>query len=61
MTTTIASPLALPCGIELPNRLAKAGMSEQLAELTGSPSTTLARLYSAWGRGGAGMLVTGTS
>jgi 2,4-dienoyl-CoA reductase-like NADH-dependent reductase (Old Yellow Enzyme family) len=57
--TTIAAPLRLPCGVELPNRLAKAAMSEQLGEIGGSPSHTLTKLYAAWGRGGAGMLITG--
>lgn len=55
----IGSPLTLPCGVTLPNRIAKAAMSEQLGEIDGAPSQTLIRLYSAWGRGGAGLLVTG--
>lgn len=59
MITTIASPLTLPCGVELPNRLGKAAMSETLADMNGTPSPTLAKLYSAWGRGGAGLLLTG--
>ncbi|MFE4456474.1 NADH:flavin oxidoreductase/NADH oxidase family protein [Nocardia tengchongensis] len=56
---TVGSPLTLPCGVTLPNRLAKAAMSEQLGEIDGAPSQTLTRLYSAWGRGGAGLLITG--
>lgn len=59
MTVTIATPLGLPCGVELPNRLAKAAMSEQLGEISGSPSHILTKLYTAWGHGGAGLLVTG--
>ena len=59
MTTTIATSLRLPCGVELPNRLGKAAMSEQLGELSGAPSHTLTRLYSTWGRGGAGLMLTG--
>lgn len=58
-TVTAASPLTLPCGVTLPNRIAKAAMSEQLAAIDGSPSQKLTRLYSAWGRGGAGLLITG--
>ncbi|KZM68200.1 NADH:flavin oxidoreductase/NADH oxidase family protein [Nocardia terpenica] len=58
-TVAVGSPLRLPCGVVLPNRLAKAAMSEQLADITGAPSQTLTRLYSAWGRGGAGLLITG--
>lgn len=57
--TTVGSPLTLPCGVTLPNRIAKAAMSEQLAAIDGAPSQTLTRLYRAWGRGGAGLLVTG--
>lgn len=58
-TVTVGSPLRLRCGIALPNRLAKAAMSEQLGTIAGAPSPTLVRLYSAWGRGGAGLLITG--
>lgn len=58
-TVTIDQPFVLPCGVELPNRVAKAGMSEQLARIDGAPSQTLTKLYSAWGRGGAGLLITG--
>lgn len=58
-TAALGTPLTLPCGVTLPNRLAKAAMSEQLGEIDGAPSRTLTRLYSAWGRGGAGLLITG--
>lgn len=55
----VGSTLTLPCGVTLPNRIAKAATSEQLGDIDGSPSQTLTRLYSAWGRGGAGLLITG--
>ncbi len=56
----LASPLALPSGTTLPNRLAKAAMSEILADLdTNAPTDALVRLYERWGRSGAGLLVTG--
>lgn len=55
----VDNPLTLPCGVTLLNRIAKAAMSEQLGAIDGSPSQTLTRLYSAWGRGGAGLLITG--
>ncbi len=56
----LARPLLLPCGAMLPNRIAKAATSEGLADLrTGAPSDGLIRLYERWGRGGAGMLITG--
>lgn len=58
-TSVLAQPLTLPCGITIPNRIAKASMSEQLADRHGSPTTDLQQLYAAWARGGAGLLVTG--
>lgn len=57
--TTLAAPLRLACGAILPNRLAKASMSEQLANGSGSPSEDMIRLYERWGRGGAGLLLSG--
>ncbi|MFF2085799.1 NADH:flavin oxidoreductase/NADH oxidase family protein [Nocardia sp. NPDC058176] len=58
-TVTLGTPLTLPCGVTVPNRIAKAAMSEQLGTIAGAPSPILIRLYSAWGRGGAGILITG--
>ena len=43
----------------LPNRLAKAAMTEGLADALGRPTARLARLYEAWARGGAGLLISG--
>jgi 2,4-dienoyl-CoA reductase-like NADH-dependent reductase (Old Yellow Enzyme family) len=59
--TLLATPLTLPCGAVLPNRLAKAAMSEQLAARDGSPTAALRRLYAVWGRSGAGLLLTGNT
>jgi 2,4-dienoyl-CoA reductase-like NADH-dependent reductase (Old Yellow Enzyme family) len=55
----LAEPLLLPCGVRLPNRLAKAAMSEQLADRHNRPTPELSRLYERWSRSGAGLLVTG--
>ncbi|MEU1283602.1 NADH:flavin oxidoreductase/NADH oxidase family protein [Kitasatospora sp. NPDC005856] len=55
----LAAELALPCGAVLPNRIAKAAMSEQLAARDGRPTERLRRLYAAWAHGGAGLLITG--
>ncbi|MEE4153683.1 MAG: NADH:flavin oxidoreductase/NADH oxidase family protein [Erythrobacter sp.] len=55
----LASPLALPCGAALPNRLAKAAMTEGLADPQGLPTPELARLYRLWSQGGAGLLISG--
>jgi len=59
MTSTLTRTLTLPCGIELPNRLAKAAMTEGLATPQGLPTPELERLYGLWSDGGAGMLLTG--
>ena len=59
MTNTLSQPLTLPCGVQLPNRLAKAAMTEGLATPQGLPSAELERLYGLWSDGGAGMLLTG--
>ncbi|MGE3541199.1 MAG: NADH:flavin oxidoreductase/NADH oxidase family protein [Candidatus Tectimicrobiota bacterium] len=57
--TWLQQPLRLACGVTLPNRLAKAAMSEQLASLDHRPTPALLRLYERWGAGGAGLLITG--
>ncbi|MGB7372367.1 NADH:flavin oxidoreductase/NADH oxidase family protein [Erythrobacter sp.] len=49
----------MPCGATLPNRIAKAAMTEGLATPSGRPTEALANLYSIWARGGAGLLITG--
>ncbi len=53
------TPLTLPCGAVLPNRIAKAAMTEGLATPDGRPTPELERLYGIWSDGGAGMLLTG--
>jgi 2,4-dienoyl-CoA reductase-like NADH-dependent reductase (Old Yellow Enzyme family) len=56
---SLGDPLVLPCGAVLRNRVAKAAMSEQLADLDGRPSPALVALYRRWGRAGSGLLLTG--
>ena len=58
-TAALAQPLTLPCGLTIPNRIAKSAMSEQLADRHGSPTQDIEQLYAAWARGGTGLLVTG--
>lgn len=53
------SPLILPNGSTLPNRLAKAAMEENMADGEHAPSAALIRLYQRWADGGAGLLITG--
>jgi 2,4-dienoyl-CoA reductase-like NADH-dependent reductase (Old Yellow Enzyme family) len=53
------SPLTLSSGSVLPNRLAKAAMEENLADPGQVPGERLFNLYSAWAKGGAGLILTG--
>ena len=53
------TPLELPCGAKLSNRLAKSGMSEHLADVNHLPSVHLENLYRRWSQGGSGLLITG--
>jgi 2,4-dienoyl-CoA reductase-like NADH-dependent reductase (Old Yellow Enzyme family) len=59
MADILATPLQLPCGATLPNRLSKAAMTEGLADIAGRPTAELNRLYAVWSDGGAGMLLSG--
>lgn len=51
--------LMLPNGSQIPNRIAKAAMEENMADVDLAPSEHLLRLYQAWADGGAGLLITG--
>jgi 2,4-dienoyl-CoA reductase-like NADH-dependent reductase (Old Yellow Enzyme family) len=55
----LENSLTLPCGAEIPNRLAKAAMTEGLASADGLPTAELERLYGEWSDGGAGLLLSG--
>ena len=57
--TSLRDPLTLPCGQVLPNRLMKAALSEGLADKRNAPDNRLERLYTTWGRGGYGLILTG--
>jgi 2,4-dienoyl-CoA reductase-like NADH-dependent reductase (Old Yellow Enzyme family) len=59
MTLSLFSPLSLPNGSTLPNRIAKAAMEEQMAGAGQLPTDELIRLYETWARGGVGMMLTG--
>ncbi len=52
-------PLRLPCGAELPNRIAKAAMTEGLADPLNRATQAHVNLYRRWGESGAGLLLTG--
>ena len=53
------TPMTLPCGAILQNRLAKAAMTEGLADFDGRPTAALNRLYGIWSDGGAGLHISG--
>jgi 2,4-dienoyl-CoA reductase-like NADH-dependent reductase (Old Yellow Enzyme family) len=56
---SLSAPLTLPCGVNLPNRLVKAAMSELLADSRNRATKEHQTLYRAWARNGPGMLLTG--
>jgi 2,4-dienoyl-CoA reductase-like NADH-dependent reductase (Old Yellow Enzyme family) len=55
----LSEPLTLPCGAVLSNRIAKAAMTEGLADIQGYPTAELDRLYGIWSDGGAGLQISG--
>jgi len=56
---TIATPLDLPCGARLSNRIAKGAMTEGLADPLNQATDAHVALYRKWSEGGAGLLLTG--
>jgi 2,4-dienoyl-CoA reductase-like NADH-dependent reductase (Old Yellow Enzyme family) len=56
---TLNSPLSLPCGITLPNRLVKSAMTERISNANFEPTDEHERLYKKWAETGAGLLITG--
>lgn len=59
LTQPLTQSLTLPCGATLSNRLAKAAMTEGLADARGGPTPELERLYGIWSDGGCAMLLSG--
>ncbi|GAB3373087.1 NADH:flavin oxidoreductase/NADH oxidase family protein [Spongiibacter taiwanensis] len=53
------TPLVLPCGARLNNRLAKAAMTEGLADEMNRATPALVALYRRWAANGAGLMLTG--
>ncbi|QIS18667.1 nitroreductase family deazaflavin-dependent oxidoreductase [Nocardia terpenica] len=56
---SLHNSLSLPCGQVLPNRIMKSALSEGLGNAEHAPDDRLPRLYSRWGAGGFGLIVTG--
>lgn len=52
-------PLHLPNGQIIANRIAKAAMEENMADLNQAPARALKQLYKAWADGEPGLLLTG--
>jgi 2,4-dienoyl-CoA reductase-like NADH-dependent reductase (Old Yellow Enzyme family) len=59
MTGLLNQPLTLPCGQVLPNRLAKAAMTEGLGDPRNAATARHVRLYERWAKGGLGLLLSG--
>lgn len=59
MTNDLFSPLTLPSGAVLSNRIAKAATQEAMAGDGQLPDDRLVKLYERWSTGGAGLLITG--
>ncbi|TQW01091.1 FMN binding oxidoreductase [Cordyceps javanica] len=55
----IANPITLPCGLTLPNRLAKAALAEGWAGQDRLPHADLIETYRLWAEGDWGMIITG--
>jgi 2,4-dienoyl-CoA reductase-like NADH-dependent reductase (Old Yellow Enzyme family) len=53
------SPLVLPSGLTLSNRIVKAAMEENMANAQQLPDEAIFRLYNAWAQGGVGTIITG--
>lgn len=55
----LASPLTLPCGAILKNRIAKSAMSDSLGDGAGNPTNDQIKLYERWAKGGLALSIIG--
>lgn len=53
------SPLRLPCGVVLKNRIVKSAMSDSLGDGTGHPTQAQVHLYRHWAEGGLAASIIG--
>lgn len=58
MDLQFSTPITLPNGLVLPNRVTKAAMAENLAK-NGLPTPEMQKAYEVWATGGWGMVLTG--
>lgn len=56
---SLLTSLKLPCGAEIKNRIAKAAMTERMADKNHLPNKDLCNLYGKWSDSGAGLLISG--
>ncbi len=56
---SLFAALTLPNGAEVPNRIAKAAMEENMADRGQLPGESLYRLYESWAGGGVGLILSG--
>ncbi|KAG6089784.1 hypothetical protein E4U15_001341 [Claviceps sp. LM218 group G6] len=59
MDLKVAEPLTLPCGLTIPNRLAKAAMAEGWGDKRHLPHEKLIQTYASWADGEWGLILTG--
>jgi len=57
--TKLKDSFILPCRVEIQNRIVKAAMSENMADIGGRPSQKIFNLYKQWSQSGAGLLISG--
>ena len=57
--TRLFTPLELPCGAILKNRIVKSAMSDSLGDGAGHPTETQYRLYRKWAEGGLAAAIVG--
>lgn len=56
---TLFTPLTLPCGTTLKNRIVKSAMSDSLGDGRGNPTDAQIRLYQRWAQGGLAAGIVG--
>ena len=59
MSNSLLKPIVLPCGVTLNNRIAKAAMSEGLADAANHSTPRLETLYQLWANSGASLILSG--
>ncbi|MEM6321839.1 MAG: NADH:flavin oxidoreductase/NADH oxidase family protein [Bacteroidota bacterium] len=57
--SSLNQSFTLPCGEVLNNRMAKAALTERLADPSHLPNEQHLKLYETWAKGGAGLLLSG--